>query len=83
MDKQYSSAISIKEANDTDNKLESEHLICGLFISLFALNGIPSDNIHAHILSFLPSKEYKKLPILSTHFRDIFKNSPHIYNNKG
>ena len=39
--------------------LESKSKLRSLFISLFALNGIPSDIIHANIISFLPSKEYK------------------------
>ena len=83
LDKRYKSTKTMDQINDINNKIESENNIRSLFISLFALNGIPSNNIHAHILSFLPSTEYKKLPLLSTHFRDIFRNSPHLYNSKG
>ena len=72
LDKQYKSA-----------EPESDTNIRSLFVSLFSLNGIPSDNIHAHILSFLPAIEYKKLPLLSKHFRFILRNNPYLYNNKG
>ena len=71
LDKQYQSVTS-----KSDNNIRS------LFISLFSLDGIPSDPIHAHILSFLPSIEYRKIPLLSRHFRCILKNNPYIYNEK-
>ena len=47
------------------------------------MNGIPSDNILAYILTFLPSTEYKKIPFLSKHFQYISRNNPQIYNEKG
>eukprot|EP01084_Bolivina_argentea_P077365 140306_1 len=54
--------------------------IRSLFISLHSLSGIPSDAIHAKIISFLPSIEYRKLPMLSTHFKHIMSTFPQIYN---
>ena len=72
LDKEYKSAEPKSDIN-----------IRSLFVSLFSLNGIPSDNIHAHILSFLPSTEYKKLSLLSRHFKFICRNNPYLYNNMG
>ena len=82
LDKQYKFAKS-SSIEENSQKSSSEFEIRSLFISLFSLNGIPSDSIHAHILSFLPSIEYKKLPLLSSHFRNILKNNAYLYNNKG
>ena len=72
LDKHYKSVETKSDLN-----------IRSLFVSLFSLNGIPSDNIHAHILSFLPSTEYKKLSLLSKHFKFICSNHPYLYNNMG
>ena len=80
LDEQYKSAKSMDKITE---KQESSNNIRSLFISLFSLNGIPSDNIHAHILSFLPTIEFKKIPSLSKHFRYILKHNPYIYNSKG
>ena len=81
LNKQYQ--IENSKQSSSSINLESKSKLRSLFISLFALNGIPSDIIHANIVSFLPSKEYKKLPILSKHFRNIMMNNPFIFNEKG
>ena len=57
LDKQYEIEQSQQSSNESKSKIRST------FISLFSLNGIPSDMIHAKIISFLSSKEYKKLPM--------------------
>ena len=72
LDKEYKSA-----------EPESDINIRSLFVSLFSLNGIPSDYIHGHILSFLPPIEFKKLPLLSKHFKFICRNYQYLYNNMG
>ena len=77
LDEQYEKQKQINENNSSSNKIRS------LFLSLYSLNGIPSDIIHANIISFLPSTEYKKLPLISKMFRNIMKNNPFIYNEKG
>ena len=61
---------------------EDKSKIRPLFLSTFSMNGIPSDHIHAHILSFLPSKEYTKIPILSKHFRNVMIRNQAIFNEK-
>ena len=83
LDTKYQCVKSMEVNDGKEERIESENNIRSLFISLFALNGIPSDNIHAHILSYLPAREYKKLPLLSTHFRYILKKSTWLYNNNG
>eukprot|EP01084_Bolivina_argentea_P230351 388578_1 len=52
-------------------------------IQMYAFNGIPSDIVHANIISYLPSAEYAKLPVISRHFHEIMLNHPFIYNHKG
>eukprot|EP01083_Nonionella_stella_P302586 1043917_1 len=44
--------------------------------------GIPSDNIHQHILSYLPPIEYTWVPTISTHFNHIMKRNLNLYNQK-
>ena len=46
------------------------------------MNGIPSIDIQTNILSYLPSNDYRKIPVISKHFRDIMKKNPFIYNKK-
>ena len=72
-----------KSKHNSQDQNNSNSTIRSLFISSYSLSGIPSDDIHAKIISFLPSNEYKKLPMLSTHFRDIMKNHAYIYNKIG
>ena len=80
LDKEYQTAKS--KDKDHSIQLSSETNIRSLFISLFSFNGIPSDSIHAHILSFLPAVEYRKMPFLSKQFRHILRNNPFLYNDK-
>ena len=82
LDKQYQKENSLN-STPSEALIESKSNLRSLFLSIFALNGIPSDIIHANIISFLPSKEYKKLPILSKHFRNVMINNPFIFNDKG
>ena len=84
LDKQYQTAKKNEsQSSNITNTSQSANNIRSLFVSLFSLNGIPSDNIHAHILSFLPSVEYKKLSLLSKHFKFICKNYHYLYNDMG
>eukprot|EP01084_Bolivina_argentea_P259885 438709_1 len=83
---QYTSQ-SQTQPNQATNDCETYHVegrdkIRSLYIRLCSLNGIPNDVLHAKIISFLPSTEYKKLPMLSTHFRNIMRTYPFIYNHK-
>ena len=72
-----------KSKDNSQEQNNSNSTIRSLFISSYSLSGIPSDDIHAKIISFLPSNEYKKLPMLSTHFRNIMKTHSYIYNKMG
>eukprot|EP01084_Bolivina_argentea_P148849 260150_1 len=53
-----------------------------LFIKCNQLNGIPSDNVHAQIISYLPSKDYRRINSVSKHFRQIMQKYPWIYHEK-
>ena len=53
------------------------------FISTHTLNGITSDDVHANIISYLPSENYEDLLLISKHFRKIMLNHPFIFNDKG
>ena len=68
--------------NQDDNQNDNS-CIRPLFISQFKLNGIPSDIMHANIISYLPSKDFTKLPLVCKHFHHIMTNYPFIYNDKG
>eukprot|EP01084_Bolivina_argentea_P262737 444444_1 len=78
---QFKSQKELQNENEKD-KYSPPDKIRSLYIRLCSLNGIPSDVLHAKIISFLPSSEYKKLPMLSTHFRMIMNRFPFIYNHK-
>ena len=78
LNQQYESEKA--EEKTTDGNVSTSKLR-SCFMSLFSLNGIPSDIIHAKIISFLPCKEYKKLPILSSHFRNVMKNHQFLFND--
>ena len=80
--KQLLSSLDEQYEKENSTNHDSKSKLRSLFVSLFSLNGIPSDIIHAQIISFLPCKEYKKIPILSSHFRNVMKNHPFIFNNK-
>ena len=56
--------------------------IRSLFISSCIFNGIPSDIMHANIISYLPSSDFKNLSLISKHFRTILLNHPFIFNSK-
>ena len=64
LDKQYKLSKTIQPIDDNsinnDNDTDSKCSIRSLFISLYKFNGIPSDIMHANIISYLPSKDYKK-----------------------
>ena len=72
-----------KKKTISKSNMNDKNKIRSLFLSIFILNGIPSDVVHAKIISYLPSKEYRKLPIISKTFRNIMKNNPFIYIEKG
>ena len=59
------------------NKLRS------LYSQTYSFNGTPSDIMHANIISYLPSTDYIKLPLVSKQFRKIMYNYPFIFNEKG
>ena len=69
-------------------KIEQRNDQCGnssirsLFISSCIFNGIPSDIMHANIISYLPSSDFKNLSLISKHFRTILLNHPFIFNAK-
>ena len=70
------------EIPSQESKVNTESSIRPLFISLYLFNGIPSDIMHANIISYLPSKDYTKSPVVCKHFRNIMLNNPFIYNEK-
>ena len=70
--------------NESPDKRDiSQCNIRPLFISLFKFNGIPSDIMHANIISYLPSKDYIQLPLVCKYFHNVMLNHPFIYNEKG
>eukprot|EP01084_Bolivina_argentea_P268841 456762_1 len=82
LDKQYNTEKKA-EMLTKQNMTTNQSAIRSIFISLYSFNGIPSDVIHANIISFLPCSSYKKLPLISKYFRNIMLNCTFIYNSKG
>ena len=72
LDKKYKATVSMES--------EQNSKIRPIFVALNTFNGIPSDVMHANIISFLPSRDYKKLPLVSKNFRNIMLKYPFIYN---
>eukprot|EP01084_Bolivina_argentea_P301314 519782_1 len=62
--------------------LQKSQEMRSLFLSSLGLQIIPSE-VQAKILSYLPSTDYQKLPVVSKHFRNIMRNHTWIFNEKG
>ena len=77
------SALEKKYEATSSMESEQNSQIRSIFVAFNIFKGIPSDIMHANIISFLPSKDYKKLPLVSKNFRNIMLNYPFIYNEKG
>eukprot|EP01084_Bolivina_argentea_P304022 524995_1 len=72
----------IKQILNQKLKTDDSNSIRALFIKVHSLHSIPSDIIQAKIFSFLPACDYKTLPLVSKHFRNIMHSNPFIYNQQ-
>ena len=70
-------------ALDKNSNIQQDKSIRHLFMSLNIFNGIPSDIMHANIISYLPSEDYVTLPLVCKQFRNVMLNHPFIFKEKG
>ncbi len=72
----------LKQILNQKLKTDDCNSIRALFINVNRLDSIPSDIVQAQIFSFLPACDYKALPLVSKHFRNIMYSYPFIYNSQ-